>query len=175
MKWSIFKLNIKLLNDNQLIFTTFAAINNHKDQIQSISWRDNGQVFVTSCKDKRLRIIDPRTSSVVQVYYTNGYQYYITLRIYCTRKGCYDTCTSVFGLSNQSGTNVICQHTRSWETRVSGFTPQGPIFLNFQSMFLQTKVSRLKKKIMNPTALNIHVQKSILKPNQDFHLLLLCF
>lgn len=66
-----------ILNVSLFILTTFAAINNHKDQIQSISWRDNGQVFVTSCKDKRLRIIDPRTSSVVQVYYTNGYQYYI--------------------------------------------------------------------------------------------------
>lgn len=42
------------------------SINNHKDQIQSISWRDNGQMFVTSCKDKRLRIIDPRASSIVQ-------------------------------------------------------------------------------------------------------------
>ncbi|XP_022327050.2 coronin-7-like [Crassostrea virginica] len=39
---------------------------NHKDQIQSISWRDNGQVFVTSCKDKCLRIIDPRSGSVTQ-------------------------------------------------------------------------------------------------------------
>lgn len=73
MEWSIFELTLKILNDNHFIFTTFAAINNHKDQIQSISWRDNGQVFVTSCKDKRLRIIDPRSSSVVQVYYTNGY------------------------------------------------------------------------------------------------------
>lgn len=63
----------KNLNVNLFILTTFAAIINHKDQIQSISWRDNGQVFVTSCKDKRLRIIDPRTSSIVQVYYTNGY------------------------------------------------------------------------------------------------------
>lgn len=27
---------------------------------------------------------------------------------------------------------------------------------------------------MNSTALNIHVQKNILKPNQDFNLLLLC-
>ncbi|XP_062610316.1 coronin-7-like [Saccostrea cucullata] len=42
------------------------SLSDHKDQIQSLSWRGNGQVFVTSCKDKRLRIIDPRASSVVQ-------------------------------------------------------------------------------------------------------------
>ncbi|XP_056010098.1 coronin-7-like isoform X2 [Ostrea edulis] len=42
------------------------SISDHKDQIQSISWRCNGQVFVTSCKDKRLRIFDPRAGSIVQ-------------------------------------------------------------------------------------------------------------
>lgn len=45
----------------------------------------------------------------------------------------------------------------------------------FSPCFCRPRCPDLKKKIMNPTALNIHVQKSILKPNQDFHLLLLCF
>lgn len=45
----------------------------------------------------------------------------------------------------------------------------------FSPCFCRPRCPDLKKKIMNPTALNIHVQKSILKPNQDFHPLLLCF
>ena len=38
----------------------------HGDQIQSVSWHGNGSKLVTSCKDKKLRVIDPRANAVVQ-------------------------------------------------------------------------------------------------------------
>jgi len=34
----------------------------------SASWSYNGSLFVVSCKDKKIRIIDPRSGTVVQVY-----------------------------------------------------------------------------------------------------------
>ncbi|KAL8591842.1 hypothetical protein ACOMHN_044338 [Nucella lapillus] len=36
----------------------------HPDTIFSISWNREGSVFATTCKDKKLRTIDPRTSTV---------------------------------------------------------------------------------------------------------------
>ncbi|XP_060082621.1 coronin-7-like [Ylistrum balloti] len=37
----------------------------HGDQIQSVSWRGSGTTLVTSCKDKNLRILDPRSGGKV--------------------------------------------------------------------------------------------------------------
>lgn len=45
------------------------AMDCHKDQIQSISWKSDGACIVTSCKDKLLRILDPRSGNVEQVLY----------------------------------------------------------------------------------------------------------
>ncbi|XP_064607683.1 coronin-7-like isoform X2 [Liolophura sinensis] len=36
------------------------------DQIQSISWRGSGALLASSCKDRQVRIIDPRANSIVQ-------------------------------------------------------------------------------------------------------------
>ncbi|KAK6173712.1 hypothetical protein SNE40_017118 [Patella caerulea] len=38
----------------------------HKDIVQSIGWHGNGVFLATSCKDKKLRLFDSRTASVVQ-------------------------------------------------------------------------------------------------------------
>jgi len=38
----------------------------HSDIIQSLDWNGNGSLLATSCKDKKLRVIDPRQSSIVQ-------------------------------------------------------------------------------------------------------------
>ncbi|XP_043945267.1 coronin-7-like [Protopterus annectens] len=40
---------------------TFAVMENHGDQIQSVAWKQDGSLLGTSCKDKNLRIFDPRT------------------------------------------------------------------------------------------------------------------
>ena len=39
----------------------------HPDLIQSVSWNSNGSRIVTSCKDKKIRIIDVRKNKVVCV------------------------------------------------------------------------------------------------------------
>ncbi|XP_069131157.1 coronin-7-like [Argopecten irradians] len=41
------------------------ALSGHGDQIQSVSWRGNGTTLVTSCKDKKIRILDPRSGGTV--------------------------------------------------------------------------------------------------------------
>jgi WD40 repeat protein len=39
----------------------------HSDTIFSISWNRDGSLFATTCKDKKIRIIDPRQGNVVVV------------------------------------------------------------------------------------------------------------
>ena len=34
----------------------------HDDEIQGVSWQTSGSLIATQCKDKTLRVIDPRTS-----------------------------------------------------------------------------------------------------------------
>lgn len=45
----------------------FLDLNYHGDQIQSMCWRGNSTLIATTCKDKQLRVLDPRLSSVAQV------------------------------------------------------------------------------------------------------------
>lgn len=37
----------------------------HSEVIQSLSWKTDGRLLVTSCKDKKLRVYDPRASSSI--------------------------------------------------------------------------------------------------------------
>ncbi|XP_035892917.1 coronin-7 isoform X1 [Anopheles stephensi] len=39
--------------------------NEHPEVIQSLSWKQDGRLCVTSCKDKMLRVMDPRASSPI--------------------------------------------------------------------------------------------------------------
>ncbi|KOC65257.1 Coronin-7 [Habropoda laboriosa] len=39
--------------------------NEHADVIQSLSWQQDGVLLATSCKDKQVRIIDPRASACI--------------------------------------------------------------------------------------------------------------
>lgn len=43
----------------------FVANNEHADVIQSLSWKQDGVLLATSCKDKQVRIIDPRASTCI--------------------------------------------------------------------------------------------------------------
>lgn len=43
----------------------FFSFNQHPDVIQSLSWKQDGTIFATSCKDKNIRIIDPRINSSI--------------------------------------------------------------------------------------------------------------
>jgi len=38
----------------------------HTDIIQSADWNRNGSLIATSCKDKKIRVIDPRSNKVIQ-------------------------------------------------------------------------------------------------------------
>ncbi|PKU34900.1 hypothetical protein llap_14795 [Limosa lapponica baueri] len=38
------------------------ALDSHGDQLQSLAWKPDGRLLGTSCKDKKLRIFDPRAS-----------------------------------------------------------------------------------------------------------------
>jgi coronin-7 len=55
-----FKLNLLYL----LLF--IVVVNkDHSEVIQSTSWKKDGKLLATSCKDKKLRVIDPRATSCV--------------------------------------------------------------------------------------------------------------
>jgi len=41
------------------------ANSDHTEVIQSVSWKEDGTVLATSCKDKQLRLIDPRASTCI--------------------------------------------------------------------------------------------------------------
>jgi len=41
-------------------------VGGHSDIIQSSTWNWNGEIYATASKDKKVRVIDPRTNSVVQ-------------------------------------------------------------------------------------------------------------
>lgn len=45
-------------------FLTFKALNNDEEVFQSLSWKADGTVLVTTSKDKKVRIWDPRANSV---------------------------------------------------------------------------------------------------------------
>ena len=32
----------------------------HEDEVQSLAWQHSGQLLATQCKDRQLRILDPR-------------------------------------------------------------------------------------------------------------------
>jgi len=41
------------------------SVPGHTDLVQSCSWNKNGSLLATTCKDKKLRVLDPRASTVV--------------------------------------------------------------------------------------------------------------
>lgn len=68
-------LRVSILGcDNQIIIwnvgTGQALINledMHPDVIFSVSWSRNGSLLCTACKDKKVRVIDPRKQKIVAV------------------------------------------------------------------------------------------------------------
>lgn len=43
------------------------SMEDHPDLIYNVSWNHNGSLFCTTCKDRRLRVCDPRKREVVAV------------------------------------------------------------------------------------------------------------
>ena len=52
-------------------------MDDHPDLIYSISWNRNGSLFCTTCKDRRLRVCDPRKREVVAVSFQGNVDYYL--------------------------------------------------------------------------------------------------
>jgi len=42
------------------------TVEGHPNIIQSVGWNQNGSLIVTACKDKKVRLVDPRANSVVR-------------------------------------------------------------------------------------------------------------
>lgn len=51
-----------------LLLFLFIFLDAHKAQITNVSWNYDGSLVATSCKDKTLRVFDPRANKVVQVF-----------------------------------------------------------------------------------------------------------
>ena len=47
--------------------TVITEITCHTDLVFSACWNYNGSLIATTCKDKKLRVIDPRTGEVKKV------------------------------------------------------------------------------------------------------------
>jgi coronin-1B/1C/6 len=45
-----------------------SSFDQHPDQIQCASWNYDGSLIATTCKDKMLRIVDPRANSASPSY-----------------------------------------------------------------------------------------------------------
>jgi WD40 repeat protein len=56
------------------IYSFFAANAEHSDVIQSLSWKKDGTLLATSCKDKQIRILDPRLPANSFTHMANSHQ-----------------------------------------------------------------------------------------------------
>ena len=60
-----------------------SKISVHHDTIYSISWNHNGSAFATTCKDKMIRVIDPRSGLVIAVCIKSTVIYNLFVIILC--------------------------------------------------------------------------------------------
>ena len=45
----------------------------HPDIIYSMSWNYNGSLIATTCKDKKIRVLDPRKNELISVRHSAGH------------------------------------------------------------------------------------------------------
>ncbi len=57
----------KLDVPEQVIKNPVRSISVHSDVVLSMSFNTDGSRLATSCKDKKIRVIDPRTGTLLQV------------------------------------------------------------------------------------------------------------
>lgn len=51
--------------ENNLYFFYHVENNNHNEPIQDFDWCGNGAILATQCKDKYVRILDPRSKNPI--------------------------------------------------------------------------------------------------------------
>ncbi|KAJ0001383.1 hypothetical protein NQD34_006403 [Periophthalmus magnuspinnatus] len=77
--------NSLLLWDTSRQDAPLAVLENHSDQLQSLSWKQDGSLLASSCKDKMLRVFDPR-AQLTTVQSTKGLQNNKDSRILWTKE-----------------------------------------------------------------------------------------
>lgn len=65
--------NSPLVWDTSRQDAPLAVLEQHSDQLQSLSWKQDGSLLASSCKDKMLRVFDPR-AQLTPVQSTKGLQ-----------------------------------------------------------------------------------------------------
>ena len=88
------------------------VIDSHPDLVYSACWNWEGSKLLTTCKDKKIRIIDPRTGNVDEVWIENCFE------IVCST--IYSTCVPFTGsdLSRRiesNASNLPAQRTRLYD------------------------------------------------------------
>ncbi|XP_012694253.2 coronin-7 isoform X1 [Clupea harengus] len=87
--------------------SALAVLEQHPDHLQSFSWKQDGSLLATSCKDKKLRIFDPR-AQLTTVQSVSGLQNNRDSRVLWVRDDCF--------LS--TGFNQVRQQeVRLWDSR----------------------------------------------------------
>lgn len=99
--------NFPLVWDTSRQDAPLAVLEQHSDQLQSLSWKRDGSLLATSCKDKMLRVFDPR-AQLTPVQSTKGLQNSKDSRILWTR----DDLLLTTGFDTMRGREV-----RLWDSR----------------------------------------------------------
>nr|XP_033770813.1 coronin-7-like isoform X4 [Geotrypetes seraphini] len=95
-----------------------AVLEPHGDHIQSLTWKQDGTLLGTSCKDKKLRIFDPRTGPAASKS-TQGHENMKDSRLIWI--GASDYVLS-FGYGQMRVREVLLWDTRRFTTSVASFT-----------------------------------------------------
>lgn len=99
--------NSPLVWDTSRSEAPLAVLEQHSDQLQSLSWKRDGSLLASSCKDKMLRVFDPR-AQLTPVQSTKGLQNNKDSRILWTK----DDLLLTTGFDMMRGREV-----RLWDSR----------------------------------------------------------
>ncbi|XP_072459462.1 coronin-7 [Notamacropus eugenii] len=97
---------------------TLTELDTHSDQVQSVAWSSDGVLLGTSCKDKQLRIFDPRTKPTVSQS-TQGHENHKDSRLVWTNSREHLLST---GLNQMREHEVKLWDTRCFSTALASFT-----------------------------------------------------
>lgn len=59
-------MSVSKLNSHPQFWVLYLGVNSGEDVIQSLSWNYEGTCIATTCRDKKVRITDPRANVVTQ-------------------------------------------------------------------------------------------------------------
>lgn len=62
----VYGMSVSKLNSHPQFWVLYLGVNNGEDVIQSLSWNYEGTCIATTCRDKKVRITDPRANVVTQ-------------------------------------------------------------------------------------------------------------